>query len=76
MGEAAQTVEKEVWYFLLCLHSRNYEEGQATLHVLTTLPFIDVNDVREKWVKYGGDQQLRVGELLMRLGGRLFFGFG
>ena len=34
--------------------------GRPHLHVLTTLPFIDVNELREKWVKYGGGQQMRV----------------
>lgn len=36
------------------------KKGRPHLHILTTLPFVDANDLREKWVKYGGGQQLRV----------------
>jgi hypothetical protein len=46
-------------FFYVCILEIT-KKGRPHLHVLTTLPFIDVNDMREKWVKYGGGQQLRV----------------
>lgn len=52
--------EKEVRCFLLRCVLEITKKGRPHLHVLTTLPFIDVNEMREKWVKYGGGKQMRV----------------
>jgi hypothetical protein len=46
-------------FFYVCILEIT-RKGRPHLHILTTLPFIDVNETREKWVKYGGGQQLRV----------------
>lgn len=46
-------------FFYVCILEIT-KKGRPHLHILTTLPFIDVNDLREKWTKYGGGQQMRV----------------
>lgn len=46
-------------FFYVCVLEIT-KKGRPHLHVLTTLPFIDVNEMREKWVKYGGGKQMRV----------------
>jgi len=39
------------------------KKGRPHLHILTTLPYMDIVAVREKWVKYGGGQQMRIDNL-------------
>jgi hypothetical protein len=46
-------------FFYVCVLEIT-KKGRPHLHILTTLPFVDVIDLREKWVKYGGGQQMRV----------------
>lgn len=55
-------------FFYVCVLEIT-RKGRPHLHILTTLPFIDVNEMREKWVKYGGGQQLRVDFLHRRYDG-------
>jgi hypothetical protein len=46
-------------FFYVCILEIT-KKGRPHLHILTTLPFIDVNELRDKWVKYGGGQQMRI----------------
>jgi hypothetical protein len=46
-------------FFYVCVLEVT-RKGRPHPHVLTTLPFIDVNELREKWVKYGDGKQMRV----------------
>ena len=46
-------------FFYICVLEIT-KKGRPHLHILTTLPFINVNELREKWVKYGGGRQMRV----------------
>lgn len=46
-------------FFYLCVLEVT-KKGRPHLHILTTLPFVDVNELRELWVKYGGGEQMRV----------------
>ncbi len=46
-------------FFYVCVLEIT-KKDRPHLHILTTLPFVDVDDLREKWVKYGGGQQMRV----------------
>lgn len=46
-------------FFYVCI-LETIKKGRPHLHILTTLPFVDVDDMREKWVKYGDGQQMRV----------------
>ncbi len=55
-------------FFYVCILEIT-KKGRPHLHILTTLPFVDVNDLREKWVKYGGGQQMRVDCLSGRYNG-------
>jgi hypothetical protein len=49
-------------FFYVCVLEIT-KRGRPHLHILTTLPFVDVNELREKWVKYGGGQQMRIDSL-------------
>lgn len=46
-------------FFYLCVLEVT-KKGRPHLHILTTLPFVEVNELRELWVKYGGGEQMRI----------------